>query len=171
MNHEGTAESKPNNQAEELAFNYGSLGNKYGVGSRAINAYSVSEQPYSDSKPQTNFQHGKFASSPARDPPSVAQKTPNATGLKPHHVNRRIEKSPYAQSYSGKRRHRSENQLDGISPMRRAEATFKQAEEYTRKIINRVSYLQHEEDKMKRKINHKVNEVAKLYRVREEKIA
>ena len=64
----------------------------------------------------------------------------------------------------------SADKIDRASPIRHAEAAFKQAEEYTQKIINRVNYLQHEEDMMKRKINKKVSEVEKLYQLREDKI-
>ena len=43
--------------------------------------------------------------------------------------------------------------------------------EYTKRITNRVNYLKHEEEAMKRKISKKVSEVERLYQMREEKIS
>ena len=84
-------------------------------------------------------------------------------------MNKTLQKSPYNQ-HRGRHSHYSLDNIDRTSPIRHAEAAFKQAEEYTQKIISRVNYLQNEEDMMKRKITKKVNEVEKLYNLREEKI-
>ena len=76
--------------------------------------------------------------------------------------------TPFSQAYSHK--FISNKRNNSVSPIRNAEAKFKQAEEYTQKIQSRVNYLLNEEEKIKGKINKKVSEVEKLYQLRENKI-
>ena len=130
-----------------------------------VNTYDVPQVKPEEKLRQVVRPHKHTASQPDFKVITL-NKNPSTSTLgatvQPTSVEMKGRNTPYSsKAYSHK--FRSQDRIKSVSPIRSAEARFKQAEDYTQKIQSRVNYLLNEEEKIKSRINKKVSEVEKLY--------